>query len=136
MGPADRSRVGISESLAREVEEHNIQVLIVEPGAFRTNFVGGLKTPAASSLEHYAAAKSTVDKIGGMGGEQPGDAAKAAARIVEAVAGTGMAGNLRKQILRLPLGPDCVQRYEAKVRRLNDDLEAVGEVAMSTNIEH
>lgn len=28
-----------SESLAREVKPHNIRVLIVEPGIFRTNFV-------------------------------------------------------------------------------------------------
>ena len=29
----------VSEALAKEVAPHNIQVLIVEPGNFRTNFV-------------------------------------------------------------------------------------------------
>ena len=31
-----------SESLAKEVAPHNIRVLIVEPGAFRTNFVNAV----------------------------------------------------------------------------------------------
>ena len=31
-----------SESLAKEVAPHNIRVLIVEPGSFRTNFVSAV----------------------------------------------------------------------------------------------
>lgn len=31
-----------SEALAKEVAPHNIRVLIVEPGNFRTNFVGAV----------------------------------------------------------------------------------------------
>ena len=75
-----------------------------------------------------------MEKFGEYEGKQPGDPTKAAARIIEAVAGTGMAGKLKDQVLRLPLGPDCVRRYEAKVKSLNDDLEAARSVAMSTDI--
>ena len=128
-------KIGLSESLARELAEHNIQVLIVEPGAFRTNFLGAYKTTAASSVENYSAAKSVLDKFVEWNGSQPGDPTKAASRIVEAVAGTGMAGNLKGKVLRLPLGPDCVSRVEAKIKSLSDDLDAVREVAMSTDIE-
>ncbi len=38
-----------SESLAKEVAPHKIRVLIVEPGAFRTNFVNAVRRPASSS---------------------------------------------------------------------------------------
>ena len=34
----------VSESLAKEVAPHNIRVLIVEPGNFRTNFVGAVSS--------------------------------------------------------------------------------------------
>lgn len=37
----------VTESLHGELNAFNIRVLLVEPGACRTNFVGALKTPAA-----------------------------------------------------------------------------------------
>lgn len=117
------------------MKEHNVQVLIVEPGAFRTNFLGAFKTTAKSSLEHYQLSKSVLDRFAAVEGKQPGDPAKAAARVVETISGSGMAGGLLGKVLRLPLGPDCVGRYEAKVKSMGDDLEAAREVAMSTDIQ-
>lgn len=66
-------------------------------------------------------------------GKQKGDPSKAAERIVEVVDGRGMAGHLKGQVLRLPLGPDCFGRYEAKVKALAADMEKVREVAASTD---
>lgn len=60
---------------------------------------------------------------------------KAAQRIVEAITGQGQAGHLKGQILRLPLGPDCVQRMGVKIESMKKDLEASREVAMSTDIQ-
>lgn len=37
-----------SEALAKEVAPHNIRVLIVEPGNFRTNFVSAVSHSSAS----------------------------------------------------------------------------------------
>ena len=115
--------------------EHNVQVLIVEPGAFRTKFLAAFKTPAKSSVEHYSAAKGVLDKFEEWEGKQPGDAVKAAARIVEAVSGKGMAGKLKGKVQRLPLGHDAVARVEAKIKALSTDLDATREAAMSTNID-
>ena len=128
---------GLSESLSRELAEHNVQVLLVEPGAFRTNFLSGSKNMAASGAENYSVVKTVMDKFADWEATngQPGDPKKAADRIVEAVVGTGMAGKLKGQVLRLPLGPDCLDRFEAKIKSLNADLDAVREVAMSTNLE-
>ena len=66
---------------------------------------------------------------------QPGDQTKGAARIVEAVGGTGMAGKLKGKALRMPLGPDCVKKYEAKVKSMTEELDIGREAAMSTDHE-
>lgn len=67
-------------------------------------------------------------------GKQRGDPAKAALRIFEIVVGQGMAGDLKGNVLRLPLGPDCVQRFELKVKNMSDDLATSRDVCMSTDI--
>ena len=108
---------------------------MVEPGQFRTSFLSAFKTPSTnSSIEHYSNTKKVFEHFQEIDGKQRGDASKAAARIVETVAGTGMAASLKGKILRLPLGPDCVERYESKVKSMSDDLEAAREVAMSTDV--
>ncbi|KAA8650348.1 hypothetical protein EYZ11_000735 [Aspergillus tanneri] len=129
---------GLSESLAREVSQFNISVLIVEPGAFRTNFLSArLKTetplseayqggPVAAALEMFDSAQ----------GKQRGDPEKAVARIFGAVTGEGVAGELKGKVLRLPLGPDCVQRIEGKLKSLTDDLDNAREVALSTDCDN
>lgn len=110
-------------------------MLLVEPGQFRTSFLSAFKTPSTkSSLEHYDNTKKVFEHFQEIDGKQRGDASKAATRIVETVAGTGMAGNLKGKVLRLPLGPDCVERYESKVKSMSDDLEAARKVAMSTDV--
>ena len=87
-----------------------------------------------SNMEHYSATKKVFEHFQEIGGKQPGDATKAAARIVEAVTGTGLAGSLKGKVLKLPLGPDCLKRYDDKVKSMSHDLEATREVAMSTDI--
>ena len=115
------------------MEEYDIQVLIVEPGALRTNFWSAFKTTEKSSTENYTAVKTVMDHFSDWGQGPPGDAAKCASRVVEAVSGTGMAGTLKGKVLRLPLGSDCVERMEAKIKSLSEDLEAAREVAISVN---
>jgi NAD(P)-dependent dehydrogenase (short-subunit alcohol dehydrogenase family) len=125
----------MSESLARELAQYNVSVFIVQPGAFRTNFLAAFKEPKGSKPERYTAAKEVLDKFEQWQGKQPGDAEKAAARMVEAITGKGMAGRLKGQVLRMPLGPDCVKRYEAKLEKMGKDLEISREVSMSTNVD-
>lgn len=111
-------------------------MLIVEPGAFRTNFLGAFKLTSASSLEHYASANGVIERFKGS---QPGDAEKGAARIVEAVSRKGLAANVLRdpkgKAVRLPLGPDCVRRYEGKMEKFKADLEAAKEASLSTNVD-
>jgi NAD(P)-dependent dehydrogenase (short-subunit alcohol dehydrogenase family) len=128
---------GLSEALAREVAPFNISVLIVEPGAFRTNFLSAVKKTETPLSEPYRGGPVDIalGKFGAAQGKQRGDPRKAVQKVFEVVTGTGEAGALKDKILRLPLGPDCVERVEGKMGRLQSDLEAARGVAMGTDLD-
>ena len=123
----------MSDALTRELVDYNIDVLLVEPGAFRTNFLGAFKTNSQANLQHYKPAQAAFKKFEEAAGKQPGDPVKAAAAIVEVVSGQGAAGHLKGKLHRLPLGPDCLGRMEAKLKSVSDDMEASRKVGESTN---
>jgi len=125
---------GLTEALQREVEPYRIDVLIVEPGMFRTNFLSAVEITKAGVSPAYSPGpvQDILNKFDGAIGKQPGDPARAAARIFEVVTGTGMAGNLKGKILRLPLGGDCVERIEAKNKKIAEDLQAARDASLST----
>ena len=128
---------GLSESLSREVAQFGLSVLIVEPGAFKTNFLDAArKTDVGLSDPYRGGIVDTVlGKFDSLRGIQRGDPAKGVARVFEVVTGEGVAGDLKGRILRLPLGPDCVGRVEGKLKSVSGDLEAAREVAMGTDYE-
>lgn len=114
--------------------EYNVNILLVEPGAFRTNFLGAFRANSKANLDQYSTAQFAMKIFETFNGKQRGDPMKAAERIVELVSGQGMAGHLKGTILRLPLGPDCIGKFEAKIQSMSADLEKVKEVGMSTDI--
>ncbi|KAJ6092602.1 hypothetical protein N7486_007891 [Penicillium sp. IBT 16267x] len=127
-----------SESLAKEVAPHNIRVLIVEPGNFRTSFVGALADASpdpATVAPHYDDSVGVVmRKFLTVHGRQPGDPRKGVERIFEVVTGTGMAGHLAGKISRLVLGSDAYARMQKSCcERFGNDLSLQEEVALSTN---
>jgi NADP-dependent 3-hydroxy acid dehydrogenase YdfG len=79
---------GISESLRQEVEPLGIGVMVVEPGAFRTKAdSAGYSHGAAPVREDYEGTVGALrDALVAMNGTQPGDPARAARAVVEAVA--------------------------------------------------
>ncbi|KAL7619704.1 hypothetical protein AAE478_010246 [Parahypoxylon ruwenzoriense] len=125
----------LSESLAHEVAPFNISVLIVEPGAFRTNFLAAMSLPASPLPADYAGtiAEKATALFSEKDGKQPGDPQKGVDRLFEAVTGEGAAGHLKGKVLRLVLGPDALQR----IRRTNDkflaDLALGEQVTLSTD---
>ncbi|KAJ4164901.1 hypothetical protein LMH87_006554 [Akanthomyces muscarius] len=123
---------GFSEALSAEVAEFGIAVLVVEPGMFRTNFFHALQTPDAPLPAAYgpgSAVGMTMGMFEALTGTQRGDPQRAVDRIYEVVTGTGLAGRLRGEVLRLPLGMDAVERIEAKQKRV------LGEVAEAKKLE-
>ena len=131
---------GLSESLSRELVPFGIRVLIVEPGGFRTNFLIGATRTKAGLSEAYKGGpvEATLRHFDSLNGTQKGDPEKAAARIFEVVTGTGMGQGLelgREGLLRLPLGRDCLERFERKFGVLRENLDFVRDAALSTDLD-
>lgn len=107
---------GLSEALAEEVAPFGIRVIIVEPGAFRTAFLGRSIASARRRLPEYDATSGLVRDFSARNdGAQPGDPDKGMAVLVEAILA-------QDPPLRLPLGRDALARIEAKVARLQADV--------------
>jgi NAD(P)-dependent dehydrogenase (short-subunit alcohol dehydrogenase family) len=117
----------VSEALAAEVAPHGIRVLIVEPGAFRTELFGGGFRTMPETPEYAATVGPTRQYVVSSAGKQPGDPAKAARAICDAVAAGAPA-------LRLPLGADAVQSIRDKLARISADVNATESVANATHV--
>ena len=75
---------GISESLAIEVKPLGIDVLIVEPGPFRTNWAGASLKQSATQLNDYATTAGERRKqTETRSGNQVGDPVRAAQAIID-----------------------------------------------------
>ena len=118
---------GFSEALAQEVAPFGITVTIVEPGPFRTEFLGTSMKPAQQKLEAYS--NSPVAQmyryVESMNGKQEGDPVKAAQAIVDYV-------HEGKKTLRLPLGKAPVQAIRTKLAQVEADVKANEAIAVST----
>ncbi len=119
---------GLSECLAKELEPHGVRVLVVEPGAFRTELFG-------SRFRHLPAMDAYAATVGAMrewvvqsDGKQPGDPRKAARAIVETVRGGAPLP------LRLPLGPDAVAGIREKLAFIAADVDRTEKVAIATTL--
>lgn len=94
---------GMTEGLYLETAPLGIKVMIVEPGAFRTDFAGRSLTQSKTAIADYAGTAGTRrienDKTHGT---QPGDPDKGARLIIEAI-------EAEDAPLRLLLGSDAVR---------------------------
>lgn len=109
---------GLSEALAAEAAPLGIGVTIVEPGPFRTDFLGGSMAAAAQVLADYqdTAGKTRAGNVQ-RNGHQPGDPAKAADAIVQAVTAA-------KPPLHLLLGSFAFERFNAKLTAITEEVKA------------
>lgn len=101
---------GFSEALAGEVAPWGIRVAILEPGPFRTDFAGQ-SMQHATPLDAYTGtpAAHLREAMAAQDGRQPNDPCKAARAILAAV-------ERPDSPLRLPLGPEAVDRIRAKLQ--------------------
>ncbi|HEY4023430.1 MAG TPA: SDR family oxidoreductase [Pseudonocardiaceae bacterium] len=117
---------GMSEALAGEVAPFNIRVSIVEPGPFRTDFFGRSMNFAEPIADyHDTPAGALRERFRAADGNQPNDPVRAAEAIITLV-------DRPDSPLRLPLGPEAVDRIRAKLTAQLDDLAAWEEVSVNT----
>jgi short-subunit dehydrogenase len=100
---------GFSEALAEEMKPFGVRVTVVEPGPFRTDFLGRSGKLARRELIAYAAtAGKAREYLKTQSGKQPGDPLKA----VEAIIATA---NSPKPPLHLILGRIALTRFRHKL---------------------
>ncbi|MEU0224109.1 oxidoreductase [Streptomyces sp. NPDC006284] len=116
---------GMSEGLADEVREFGIKVLIVEPGAFRTGLFAAGSAGISADSGLYAKVGETRGFVSGGDGGQPGDPAKAAALVLDALAA-------ERTPLHLPLGDDGVSAVLGHLDQVREDVEAWEKRARAT----
>lgn len=116
-------------ALRKEGEPLGIRAIAVEPGGFRTDFAGRSLTEAALPIDDYAetAGKRRPDQGTGHG-TQPGDPAKAANVIIDAVASA-------EAPALLVLGNSAVDIVRASLTSLLGDIEAWEDVSRSTDFD-
>jgi NAD(P)-dependent dehydrogenase (short-subunit alcohol dehydrogenase family) len=114
----------MSESLALELEPFNIRVLLVKPGAFRTegilDYPWDCSNPIPDYDEQRADGRANFSE---PAGKQPGDPDKAMEIVVDVVKGEGCAAG-RVWPLYLVLGKDAeadIRNKCAKVLKHLDD---------------
>ena len=118
---------GLSEALAAEGAPLGIRVTIVEPGPFRTDFLGGSLAAASRQLPDYAStAGKTRAATETRNGAQPGDPVRAAHAIVQAVLS-------EKPPLHLILGRYAYDLANRKLDELRGEFEAWREVALASD---
>lgn len=120
---------GISEALAQELEPFGVKVIIVEPGAFRTDFLGRSIATTAIKLPEYAETVGRTREFSrDNDGNQAGDPRKAIAVVLKAV-------DHATPPLHLPLGSDSYARARAKLTAFADDMTIWEAEATATGFE-
>jgi len=112
---------GLSAALRQEVEPLGIQVMVVEPSGFRTDWAGRSANESKHQIDDYRATAGNVRAaVRAASGKQPGDPVRAAKAIVAAVA----SGQPPHHLL---LGNDAFEGAMARLDHLRQDF-AAGEV--------
>jgi NAD(P)-dependent dehydrogenase (short-subunit alcohol dehydrogenase family) len=100
---------GLSEALAQEVKPLGVGLTIVEPGPFRTDFLGRSAVVAEYEISDYQPTSGKMRAyFNEQDGKQRGDPQRAAAAIVKAV-------ESEHPPLRLLLGASTIPRLKSKL---------------------
>lgn len=119
---------GFTESLAMEVKPFGIDVTLVLPGYFRTNFLtsDSLVSPK-NQMDEYKEVRSVQEAHQQqINGNQPGDPNKGVAAIIEAA-------GLENPPLYLFLGSDALNLAKEKISMIENEIESWKAISNSTD---
>jgi NADP-dependent 3-hydroxy acid dehydrogenase YdfG len=109
---------GISEALAAELAPLGIHVTIIEPGPFRTDFLGRSGQLAELRIADYDATAANMRKyFAEQDGKQPGDPVRAVQAMIEVVESPNPP-------LRLLLGNPALKRLRSKLDAWQKEIDA------------
>ncbi len=117
----------LSEALSKEVEHLGINVTLIEPGGFRTDFAGRSFEQPKNRIADYKTSER-IDNIGDYHGKQDGDPVKAVTAMIKVV-------DAENPPLRLPLGADAVKGMEEKMAEVKQNIDEWREVAVNTAVD-
>ncbi|MGG1949456.1 oxidoreductase [Trinickia sp. NRRL B-1857] len=117
---------GLTETLAKEVAPFGIGAMVVEPGAFRTDFRGRSMQQSRIRLPEFAATLGKQrDALLASHGMQQNDPAKGALAIIEAL-------KAEQPPLHLLLGADALQLARQQLAAMARDFDAWEALTRST----
>lgn len=119
---------GISESLSQEVAPFNINVTLIEPSGFRTDWSGRSAAKTHTAFKEYAPLISSFVNEENHG-KEPGDPKKAAEAIISVV-------ESENPPLRLLLGNDAYQIAVNKFTQLLESTEKWKDVSINADYQN
>jgi NAD(P)-dependent dehydrogenase (short-subunit alcohol dehydrogenase family) len=121
---------GLSQSLAQEVAPLGIKVTVIEPGAFRTDFLSdhSIRSTQTRTGDYAPSVGAVVSRLERSAGKQIGDPVRGAQAIIQAVRAT-------EPPLNLVLGSDALKRAKDRVDRFGAEIERWAAVSLSTDFQ-
>ncbi|MCH4548557.1 oxidoreductase [Rhizobium changzhiense] len=117
----------LSESLSHEVKPLGIDVTILEPGAFRTDWAGRSMVESSTIIEDYAETSGKRRQATrSISGNQPGDPTRAATAIISAFEADAPP-------LRLLLGAPALKIARERLDALRANFDAWAETTLSAD---
>src|SRR5215469_1044633 len=108
---------GISQALSAELAPLGVHVMVVEPGPFRTDFLGRSGSEAKERISDYEpTAGKTREYFETQSGKQPGDPQRAVEAVVAAVSDP-------KPPKHLLLGKSALKRFRKRLEEWNEELD-------------
>ena len=118
---------GFSEALAAEMAPLGVRVTIVEPGPFRTDFLGRSAVLAARHMAEYDdSVGATREYFHGQPGKQKGDPLKAVHAMMAVVESPNPP-------LHLLLGALAYNRFKGKLERWHEEMAAYEKVTLGAD---
>ncbi|KOP29312.1 short-chain dehydrogenase [Exiguobacterium sp. BMC-KP] len=121
---------GVSESLAQEVAPFNINVSLIEPSSFRTDWGGrsSVKTETEIPELRDSVVGQMIQGVSTQSGQEAGDPEKAAEAILTIIESD-------EPPLRLLLGKDAYQAATYKLSTMSESIESWKELTLNADFE-